>query len=437
VAREEAVLIRARPLTRLLQRAVDVKEEEVESLLLACGYFFCLLSAWFIMRPIREQMGVAGGTRNLPWLYTGTLVATLALHPPFAALVSRLPRRTFITISNRFFVANILVFFALFETMQPEALVWVGRVFFVWTSVFNLFVVSVFWAFMVDVFRTEQAKRLFGFIGVGGTLGGIAGAALTAVLAERWGPMRLFLVSAVLLEVAVQCVRRLSARASGVPAGGPVRANEDEDVIGGRTLAGVTHVAKSPYLLAICAYMLLFTIGSTVLYFQQAEIAARSFADRATQTAFFARLDLAVNLLTLVTQLFLTGRLIKALGVGVTLALLPALSVIGFLTLGTAPVLAVFVVFQVLRRAGEYAVARPSREVLYTVLSREDKYKAKHFIDTFVYRGGDQVGAWSMAGMAALGLGLAGTAYVAAPLAALWLAIAVYLGRRQAQGERA
>lgn len=380
-------------------------------------------------------MGVAGGTRNLPWLYTGTLLATLALHPPFAALVARLPRRTFITISNRFFVANILGFFALFELLPPTSLVWAGRAFFVWTSVFNLFVVSVFWAFMVDVFRTEQAKRLFGFIGVGGTLGGIVGASVTAVLAEPLGPTRLFLVSAVMLEVAVQCVRRLNANRAAAESSGPKR-SESEQVIGGRTLAGITHVIKSPYLLAICAYMLLFTIGSTVLYFQQARIAEQSFADRATQTAFFARIDLAVSLLTLLTQLFLTGRLIKVLGVGVTLALMPALSVIGFLTLGTAPVLAVFVVFQVLRRAGEYAVARPSREVLYTVLCREDKYKAKHFIDTFIYRGGDQVGAWSMALMTTLGLGLAGTAYVAAPLAALWLAISIFLGRQQTQGER-
>ena len=202
-------------------------------------------------------------------------------------------------------------------------------------------------------------------------------------------------------------------------------------------MAGITHVLKSPYLLAICGYMLLFTIGSTVLYFQQNEIVARSFADRATQTAFFAQLDLAVNVLTLLTQLFLTGRMIKTMGVGLTLALLPALSVVGFLVLGTTPVLAVFVVFQVLRRAGEYAVARPAREVLYTVLSREDKYKAKHFIDTFVYRGGDQVGAWSMALMASLGLGLVGTAYVAVPLAGVWLAIAIYLGRSQTQRERA
>ncbi len=413
---------RAGPLTRLLQRIVEVKADEVSALLLACLYFFFVLASWFIMRPIREQMGVAGGTRNLPWLYTGTLLATLAVHPPFAALVARLPRRRVITISYRFFLVNILIFFALFRLM-PDHLVWVGRVFFVWTSVFNLFVTSVFWAFMVDVFRTDQGKRLFGFIGVGGTLGGIAGSALTAQFAELIGPTQLLLISALLLELAVQCVRRLNQTAGA--------AQPAEPLIGGATLAGIGHVIKSPYLLNICLYMLLFTIGSTVLYFQQAEIAAANFADRATQTAFFAKLDLAVNILTLFTQAFLTGRLIKWLGVGVTLAVLPALSIVGFASLGAVPILAVFVVFQVLRRAGEYSVARPSRELLYTVLNREDKYKAKHFIDTFIYRGGDQVGAWSMAGLGALGLGITGTAVAAVPIAVFWLGISVWLGQKQ------
>jgi AAA family ATP:ADP antiporter len=412
---------------------VDVRPDEVRALLLSCLYFFCLLSAYYIIRPMREEMGVTGGVRNLPWLYTGTLLSMLAVHPPFAALVARLPRQRFITLSYRFFAANILAFFLLFHLLgEGTASVWAGRVFFVWTSVFNLFVVSVFWAFMVDIFHGDQAKRLFGFIGVGGTLGGIAGAALTAGLAERVGPDNLLLVSALLLEVAVQCVRRLadaSARAE-VKAGEPF-VQDGEQVIGGRVLAGISHVLKSPYLLGICTYMLLFTFGSTVLYFLQAQIAEKAFSDRASLTAFFASLDLAVNVLTLVTQAFLTGRIIRLIGVTLTLGLLPILSIVGFMALGAVPVLAVFVVFQVLRRAGEYAVARPAREVLYTVLPREDKYKAKHFIDTFVYRAGDQVGAWSMAAMTALGLGVAGTAFVAAPIAVVWLGVALLLGRRQ------
>ena len=402
-------------------------------MLLACGYFFCLLASWFIMRPIREQVGVAGGTRNLPWLYTGTLLATLVVHPPFAALVARLPRRLFITLAYRFFIANILVFFAIFRAIPDDQAIWVGRVFFVWTSVFNLFVTSVFWAFMVDVFRTDQAKRMFGFIGMGGTLGSIAGSAITAQLASRIGPTQLLLISAILLEIAVYCVRRLSAVAPPTaPLGQPRPASEA--LIGGTTFAGITHVIRSPYLLNICLYMLLFTIGSTVLYFQQARLVEQHYSDRAAQTVFFARIDLAVNVLTVMTQALLTGRLLNKFGVTFTLALLPTLSVIGFLVMGAAPataVFGVFVAFQVLRRAGEYSYARPAREVLYTVVPREDKYKAKHFIDTFIYRGGDQVGAWSMAGLGALGLGLGGIAFAAVPLAAIWLVIAVWLGLRQ------
>jgi len=202
-------------------------------------------------------------------------------------------------------------------------------------------------------------------------------------------------------------------------------------VIGGTTFAGIRQALSSPYLLGIGAYMLLFTIGSTILYFQQAAIADRAYSDPAQRTAFFARIDLAVNILTLATQMFLTGRIVKALGVAVTLTLLPALSILGFLTLGFAPTVAAVVVFQVLRRAGEFAVARPTREVLYTVISREDKYKAKNFIDTFVYRAGDQIGAWTMAGVAALGVSVSGVAFMAAPLALLWLVIGWWLGRAQ------
>jgi AAA family ATP:ADP antiporter len=307
-------------------------------------------------------------------------------------------------------------------------------VFFVWTAVFNLFVVSVFWSFMTDVFTSAQGKRLFGFIGFGGTLGGIVGSVVTASLAEVIGPVNLLLVSMVLLELSTQAVLALG-RLMGAAA--DRRSGDHDAVIGGGTLAGVSHVLASPYLLGICAYMILFTIGSTTLYLQQAEIADKSFTDAGARTAFFAQIDLAVNILTLATQVFLTGRIVKLLGVAVTLTLLPALSAIGFATLGALPTIAVFVVFQVLRRAGEFAVARPAREVLYTVLSREDKYKAKNFIDTFVYRLGDQIGAWSTAAFTALGMTAAAEALVAVPLSLLWLGVGLWLGRQQEAKGRA
>ena len=415
--------------TALLQRVVDVRPHEARALLLSCAYFFCVLSSYYIIRPLREEMGVAGGVRNIPWLFTATMVAMFAVHPPFAALVARLPRGRFIAWANRFFILNLLVFFFVLRAIEPRHAVWAGRVFFVWTAVFNLFVVSVFWSFITDVFTSMQGKRLFGFIGFGGTLGGIAGSMVTASLAGPVGPVNLLLASALLLELstrAVQALGRTSAMAAS-----DRRSGDHDAVIGGRTTAGMSHVLASPYLLGICLYMILFTIGSTTLYLQQAAIANNSFADAGLRTAFFARIDLAVNILTLLTQMFLTGRIVKLLGVAVTLTLLPALSIIGFATLGVAPTIAVFVVFQVLRRAGEFAVARPAREVLYTVLSREDKYKAKNFIDTFVYRLGDQIGAWSSAGFTAIGMSAASEAWVAVPLSAVWLGVGLWLGRQQ------
>lgn len=416
----------------LLRKAVDVKRDEVRALVLSFVYYFFVLSSYYIIRPIRDDMGVAGGVENLPWMFTGTLLAMLIANALFAALVAKFSRRRFIPIAYRFFIANLIIFFVLLALIPKDHQVWVGRAFFIWTSVFNLFVVSVFWAFMADVFSTDQGKRLFGFISVGGTLGGIVGAALTATLVGSIGAVNLLLISAVLLELSAQCVRFFPTAFKGSRAS--VRqeaAASAEAPIGGGIWSGIAHDLRSPYLLGICAYMLLYAITSTLLYFQQADIAARAFTDRAARTSFFAQIDLLVNVLTILVQAFLTGRLLKWLGVGVTLALLPLMSVVGFTAMGLVPTLSLLVIFLTLRRAGNFAIARPAREVLFTVVSREDKYKAKSFIDTFIYRAGDQIGAWSFPAMGWLGLSLTGISFVAAPLAAIWLVISLWLGRKQ------
>lgn len=415
----------AAPLLALLQ----VRRDEAPAVAWGALFGFCVLASWYVLRPIRDELGVAGGVDKLAWLFTGTLVAMLAVHPLFAALVARYPRRRFIPWTYRFFAANLVLFFAAWQLAPEAAQLWIGRLFFVWASLFNLFVVSVFWGLMVDLFDDEQGRRLFGLLAVGGTLGGIAGAAATASLVTWLGSAPLLLVAALLLEAAVQSLRALARR---LPARAAATAGESR-VIGGGALAGLAHVARSPYLLGLCLFVLLYTIGSTFLYFLQAEIVAREFAERAARTAFFARLDLAVNLLTLLLQLTLTGHLLSRLGVRATLAILPILSIAGFVALGLAPALAVFVLFQVGRRAGNFALARPARELLFVPLAAEDKYKAKNFIDTFVYRTGDQLGAWTQTGLAALGLGTAALAAAAAPLAGLWLALALWLGTRQAR----
>lgn len=416
-------------LYRLLRHVIDVRPEEVAALGWAWLYFFAVLSAYYVIRPIRDEIGVAGGIENLPWLFTGTLIGMTLANPPYAALVARLSPVRFISITYHFFIFNLLLFLVLLQTTSGNVNLWSSRVFYVWCAIFNLFVVSVFWAFMVDVFSNEQGRRLFGFIAAGGTLGGILGSTLTSTLVRHTGRSVLMVFSILLLEVSVFSVIRLSRLAKGLRERRSAAA--EERAIGGGAFAGLSHAVKSPYLLNISLYMLLYTILSTFLYFQQATIAKNAFADRLSRTAFFADIDLAVNTLTLVIQLFLTGRIMKKLGVAITLTVLPALSAIGFFLLGLAPVLWIFVVVQVSRRACNFALARPAREVLFTVLPREDKYKAKSFIDTFVYRTGDQLGAWSSGLMIWLGLGVAGIGFAAVPIALLWLLNGLWLGRRQ------
>jgi ATP:ADP antiporter, AAA family len=414
---------------RVLGRLIEVRREEVPVVGWCWLYIFSVLSSYYIMRPIRDQAGVAGGVNNLQWLFTGTLVGMLVLNIPFAYLVKKLPRSRFIPITYRFFAANIVLFAALLYWSDSAQTIWVGRIFFIWVSVFNLFVVSVFWQMNVDLFSPEQGKRLFAVIAAGATIGAIVGSSLTASLASYVSPIFLLLGAAILLEVAVFSVGRLS-RLSPTLHRQPI-AGSEEAPIGGSIFAGITHAFRSRYLLNVSLFLLLFAITSTFLYFQQAGIVSRSFSDRGAQTAFFASVDLLVNVLTLAVQLFLTGRMVLLLGIALTLGVLPALTIIGFGALALFPTIAAVAVFQVLRRAADYAIARPTREVLFTVVSREDRYKAKSFIDTVVYRTGDQVGAWSVALLRWVGLSTAATSLVVIPIAVLWLLNALWLGRRQ------
>ena len=417
-----------RSLHQLLRRFIDVRPAELRALVWAWLYIFSVLFSYYILRPIRDEMGVAGGVENLQWLFTGTLLGMIACNPPFAALVARLPRVQFIALTYRFFLLNLLIFALLLHGATAAQNIWIGRVFFIWASIFNLFVVSVFWALVVDVFNAEQGKRLFGFIAAGATVGGIVGSSLTAAVAKDVAPTALLLVSALLLEAAVFCVKRLSRLSDGLQR---KPAESDEGPIGGSILAGLKHALSSPYLVQVSIYIVLFAVTSTFLYFQQAEIARQSFADRGARTAFFARVDLWVNVLTLGAQLFLTARMLRWLGMAVTLAALPLISIVGFGTLAVLPTIGVLVAYQVVRRAGNFAFARPAREVLFTVIPREDKYKAKSFIDTVVYRLGDQIGAWSYAGLGLVGLAMTGIAWAAVPLSLIWLVNAVWLGRKQ------
>ena len=428
---------------RVFSKIVDVKPNEIHALLLAFVFNFVVLGGYYVIRPIRDEIGADRGVENLPWMYTGTLIGMLIANALYAVIATRMSRRRFIPIAYRFAIANLFVFFLLMRWMPAaQERVILAPIFFIWVSVFNLFATTMFWSFMADVFAPEQAKRLFGFIAVGGSIGGIVGGLVTRSLAGKLSTGLFLLITAVMLEVAAQCVRRFpsdfrpvgeAASFPGTTTSFPTVQPGAEQPIGGKFWEGATHIVRSPYLLGLAGFLMIYTLTNTWAYFQQSDLTGHQLQDRAARTSFLANIDIAVNTTTVLIQVFLTGRLMKWFGVGITLVLMPLLSAVGFAAIGFAPVLTVLATFQILRRAAGFALLRPAREVLFTVLRREDKYKAKSLIDTFGYRFGDQIGAWSYPLMRWLGLGLAGISWVAVPIGAIWCVLSIWLGRKQRQ----
>lgn len=409
------------------RKIVDVRPNEWSALWLAFVFHFVILAGYYVIRPIRDEIGADRGVENLPWMYTGTLVGMLIANALYAAIVARMSRRRFIPIAYRFAILNLFVFFVLMRVLpagQERAIL--APIFFIWVSVFNLFATTMFWSFMADLFTPEQGKRLFGFIAVGGSVGGIVGGFVTSLLAGKLSTALFLLITAAMLEIAAQCVRFFPSN---------FRKEEEhtaaDQPIGGRFWEGATHIARSPYLIGLVAFIMIYTLTNTWAYFQQADLTQHQLQDRAARTSFLANIDIAVNAITVVIQVFLTGRLMKWFGVGLTLVLMPLLSGFGFLAIGFAPVLAVLATFQILRRAAGFALLRPAREVLFTVLRREDKYKAKSLIDTFGYRFGDQIGAWSYKGLHDVGFNISATSLLAVPLVAGWCGLSIWLGRKQ------
>jgi AAA family ATP:ADP antiporter len=421
-------------LQRRISRVVEVRPGELRALLWAFAYFFCLLAGYYVLRPLRDEMGIAGGVRNLPWLFTATFVVMLAIVPVFGAVVARMPRRAFIPLVYHFFVANIAIFWVLltFDVGKLH----VARVFFVWTSVFNLFAVSVFWSFMADLFASAQGKRLFGFIAAGGSAGALLGPALTVGLAVPLGPVNLLIIACVLLEAAVFCALRLEACAPELRAASPASPAPAAPAVaaegaglGGGWLSGIAMLARSPYLAGIALWVALLSLAGTFLYFQQANIVAAASDDPAVRTRIFAAIDLAIGILTLVVQCFATGRIITRYGAGPAAAFLPLVFCAGFLVLWWTPMLWVVIAFQATQRAANFAISNPAREVLFTVATREEKYKAKNVIDLVVFRGGDAVSGWLFEALRNAGLELGAISLATVPVTAAWLGLALALGR--------
>ncbi len=426
---------------RWLARMVAVRPAERQALVWSFAYFFCLLAGYYVLRPLRDEMGIAGGVRNLQWLFTATFVVLLAAVPLFGAVVAKLPRRRFIPLVYHFFVVNIVIFWLLlsFDIGKQH----VARVFFVWISVFNLFAVSVFWSFMADLFAAEQGKRLFGFIAAGGSAGALAGPALTIGLAVAIGPVNLLILAAVLLEAAVLCARRLELAAPEVRTGVTAVATETKSAtqpeaagLGGGWLAGIAMVLRSPYLAGIALWVSLLSLAGTFLYFQQANIVAAASDDPAVRTRIFATIDLVIGMLTILVQCVATGRIITRFGVGPAAALLPIVFCIGFAALAVSPVLALVIAFQAIQRTANFAISNPAREVLFTVVAHAEKYKAKNVIDIVVFRGADAVSGWLFAALRGAGLELSAISLATVPVAAGWFVLALALGRAQERRAR-
>ena len=415
-------------LSAIQSRIVDVKPQEIRALWLGFAFHFLILTGYYIMRPIRDSIAAGNRLETLPWMFTATLIAMVIANALFAAIVARMSRRKFIPLAYGFFIFNLALFFILMRTGSPAQQVWIGRALYVWVSVFNLFNTAIFWAFMTDLFTVEQGKRLYGFIAVGGSLGGVLGPFITARYVQTIGPANLLAISATIFAIAAALVQFFPNNFTD--RNKPVKA-QGEEPIGGSIWSGLTHIVHSPYLLGLAGSMLLYTTSGTWAYFQQSDLTRSALSNSATRTIFLAHLDIWVNSITVIIQIFLTGRLLKWFGVGFTLVAMPLVSMLGFGAMGIAPSLALLAVFQVARRVAAYALLRPSREILFTVLKREDKYKVKSVTDTLGYRTGDQLGAWSYTGLTALGLGLSSISFIAVPVLAGWCVLSVWLGRKQ------
>ena len=407
-----------------LQRTVPATRNERAAAFWSFAYFFALLAGYYVLRPLRDQMGIAGGVKHLPWLFSATFISLLLAQPVYGALVARLPRIKFIPIVYHFFVANLLLFWVLlFLGIEPTA---VARIFFVWVSVFNLFAVAVFWSFMADLFDAEQGKRLFGFIGAGGTAGALLGPVITIWLSAPLGPVNLLIVAAIFLEIAVFCVYRLERTTAPKTHIHPAQRH-----IGGSAFAALPELIRSPYLLGVAAWVSLLSFGATIAYFAQANIVSTSVHGAAAQTRVFAGIDLAVGLLSLATQFFATAHFLRRFGTGTAAAALPAVYIAGFTMLAISPSLAIIVILQAAQRWMNFAIANPARQVFLTVVGREEKYKAKNFIDVVVYRGSDAAYGWLYSSLQLLGLTVGSIALCALPVAAGWVMLSKALGRTQ------
>lgn len=420
--------------SRLVRNIFNVRRNEIVPVLLAGLFFFFVLTALMLLRPARDALGMQRGIESIRWLFVGTAVATLLVNPIFGWMVSRYQRLRFISATYAFFAASLVAFWALLVFAPGVVGQRSGQVFYVWFSVFNLFVTMVFWALLADRFSSDQGKRFFALIAVGGTLGAIFGPWLSSQLAKPLGTPSLLLISASFLVLAIIMawlliwIRPDRSDSRQLDAPSDIRA-EESTRIGGSAWAGMRAVLSSPYLLGIAAYVLLMTLMATLIYFTRLQMVAAAAVGLNARTALLGSIDMWTQTAVLLLQLTLTGQIVKRFGLGVALACLPIATAIGFIGLAIYGSFVVLICLEAGTRAIQRGLTRPAREALFTVVSREDKYKAKSFVDTFLYRAGDVVGAQAEGALGRLGFALLGLASIVVPVALIWAVLGIWLGR--------
>ncbi len=420
-------------------KLIPVEAGEWRRVIYSFCFFAFLLAGYYVLRPVRDEMGIQGGLKNIQWLYTAVFFGMLILVPLYGQCASFLRRSVLVPAVYYVTIACLFVFyFAMIDGGFRDSLLNIDKravpiAFFIWVSIFNYFIVSVFWSYMADIWRNDQAKRLFAFIAAGGSIGAIIGPLLTQTFVKIIGIPNMLLVSAALFAMALVFVHLLVSDGGDSQSG---HVKKDDAALGGTMIDGILFVAKNPYLLGICAYILCLATLATFFYVEQLRIIEATIKVSAERTQLFARLDLAVNILTLLLQFFVTSQLVARIGLGACLALLPVLGVISFVWIGVSPEIIAVTVSAVLRRATEFAIAKPSREILFTVVSREERYKAKNFIDTAVSRGGDTIATWLHTGLNSMATAGHTIASWVVPVSVVPLAIGlaglgVWLGRKQ------
>ena len=419
-------------LRRIVKTATKIEPHELTATLLSFLFVFVLMTAYFILRPVRDALSSNWTDEQLSWLWTSTFVFSLIAVSIYGAVISRVRFRIIVPSVYSFFAATFVGFYVAGSTLGDNDLV--NRAYYVWLSVFSLYHLSVFWTFMSGLYNKDQAKRLFSIIAMGASAGAIVGPSIPTFFADNIGTLNLLLIAAFLLMIPIPIIWKLEQLRSSQLGNDDVSADLSRDQrLAGNPFSGFTNFISSPYLLAIGLFILLYVVMNTFIYFELRKMMGDF--DREVRTQIWGGIDLAVNSLALVTALFATGRLATRVGMPATLALIPAMMVGGWLMVALSPVLAVLIGLQVTRRAGNYAITRPGREMLFTAVDADTRFKAKPVIDIVVYRGGDVLTAWAYTALTAtLGIGLAGVAAIAAGVAAIWAGAGIFLGRAYDRG---